>query len=57
MGLGVFCVLTYPQKGCVMAKHRTGVGELGMVFWANETPSGQNETHLGYLYEKWAKVL
>ena len=23
----------------------------------NETPSGQNETHLGNLYERWAKVL
>ena len=23
----------------------------------NQTPSGQNETHMGDLYEKWAKVL
>ena len=35
MGLGVFCVLTYSQKGCVTAEWVQG---LGVVFWAKWDP-------------------
>ena len=53
VGLGMFRVRTYPPKGSVTAELRTGVGG----GHENETPSGQNETHLGNMYLKWAKVL
>ena len=60
VGLVVFCICTYPQKGFVAqaAESRTGVGHSWWWYSGqSETPSGQNETHLGNLYEKWAKVL
>ena len=49
----MFGVRTYSLKGFVTAEYRTGVG--GVQWWysgQNETPSGQNETHLDNLYEK-----
>ena len=48
VGVGVFCVRTYPRKGCVMAELRTGVG--GGIL-------GEMRSHLGKMSEKWAKVL
>ena len=49
VGLGVFFVHTNPRKGW----------NRGWEWYSgqNETPFEQNETHLGNLYEKWAKAL
>ena len=53
-GVGVFCVSTYPKRGLWrLSKNRGWWRYSGQ----NETPSGQNETSLGNLYEKWAEVL
>ena len=39
VGLGVFCVCTYPQKGFVTGESRTGVARLVVVVWAKWDPN------------------
>ena len=49
--LGCFVYVHIPQRDWVKNKG------WGWYCGLNETPYGQIETHLGYLYEKWEKVL
>ena len=51
MGFGVFCVHTYPQKGCVTVEQRTGVGALGGGILGKIRPN------LGKMRPIWPKVL
>ena len=54
VGLWLFVYVHIPKRVvCLLSKEQG----LGWYSEQNETPSGQNETHLGHLYEKWAKVL
>ena len=46
-GWGCFVYVYIPDRGVWRLSKEQG---LGMVFLENETPSGQNETHLGNLY-------
>ena len=52
-GFGVFCVRTYPRKGCVMVEQRTGVagGFLGKM----RPHLGKMRPHLAKSYESGQK--
>ena len=54
-GVGGFLCMYISLKG--LCDCRVKNRDWGWYFGQNEIPSGPNETHLGDLYERWAKVL
>ena len=57
VGLGVFCVCTYLQKGLGVCDGWVKIRGWWWYSGQNKTPYGQNESHLDNLYKKWEKVL